>query len=317
VTNPPVYQYDVFVSYSTQDKAWVRNDLVKKLESSGLKVCIDHRDFIPGRSNVEEIERAITTSRKILLVLTPRYLESRWAKFEGNLLQNIAPTNAEERLIPILKGKCQLPARIGHIVHVDFTDAKNLNFAWERLLKALESPTELKSVSSQQLDYRSHTTKSTASIIVVLLAISGVWSLWQANKACPSGQVRENNVCISTTLALVPSVKALPERLSNGQKTLFPDRPNPDRDIAINAFSSGDYLKAETFFDRATNSIPKDPEAEIYRNNARARQKGTPVVIAAIVPADVNSSNSYEILRGIADAQTTPVKVNVCSFFHP
>jgi hypothetical protein len=32
------FDYDVFISYSSQDKAWVRGELLKRLEDSGLRV---------------------------------------------------------------------------------------------------------------------------------------------------------------------------------------------------------------------------------------------------------------------------------------
>ena len=42
------YRYDVFISYSHVDKAWVNGELLPRLEEAGLKVCIDQRDFRPG-----------------------------------------------------------------------------------------------------------------------------------------------------------------------------------------------------------------------------------------------------------------------------
>jgi len=35
------YKYDVFISYRSTDKKWVRGELLKTLEAAGLKVCID------------------------------------------------------------------------------------------------------------------------------------------------------------------------------------------------------------------------------------------------------------------------------------
>ena len=75
------YEYDVFISYSTKDQ-WVREELLRRLEDAGLKCCIDYRDFRLGAPAISELERAATTSRKTLLVLTPNYLESKWTEFE-------------------------------------------------------------------------------------------------------------------------------------------------------------------------------------------------------------------------------------------
>jgi hypothetical protein len=42
------FDYDVFISYSHADKAWVRGELLKRLDAAGLHACIDFRDFRPG-----------------------------------------------------------------------------------------------------------------------------------------------------------------------------------------------------------------------------------------------------------------------------
>jgi hypothetical protein len=37
----PQYEFDVFISYSSRDKAWVRGELLKRIELAGLKAFID------------------------------------------------------------------------------------------------------------------------------------------------------------------------------------------------------------------------------------------------------------------------------------
>ena len=76
------FTYDVFISHAQADRAWVRGELLARLEASGLRVCIDYRDFRPGAPGVKEMERAVVNSRKTLLVLTPDYVASAWTDFE-------------------------------------------------------------------------------------------------------------------------------------------------------------------------------------------------------------------------------------------
>jgi hypothetical protein len=134
------YEYDVFISYSTQDKAWVREELLRRLEDAGLKCCIDYRDFRIGAPAISELERASTTSRKTLMVLTPNYLESKWTGFERYLPQTPDPLNEELRLIPLLKETCELPRSIGYLTYLNFAESDDLNFAWTQLLTALGKP---------------------------------------------------------------------------------------------------------------------------------------------------------------------------------
>ncbi len=131
------FEYDVFISYSSKDKAWVRGDLLHTLEKHGLRVCIDFRDFRPGAPSIKEIERAILTSRKTLLILTPDYLASQWTEFENLLLQTLEPSNQNLRLIPLLKARCDLPLRLKFMTYVNFVDPDDWDIAWRQLLTAL------------------------------------------------------------------------------------------------------------------------------------------------------------------------------------
>jgi tetratricopeptide (TPR) repeat protein len=132
--------YDVFLSYSHRDNQWVRQDLLPKLEANKLAVLIDFRDFEAGAPTIEEIQRAIDESRKTLLVLTDNYLQSEWTTFERYLLQTDDPTNAKRKLIPVRRGACALPRSISYLTYVDLGDPEYQAVEWQKLLRALGSP---------------------------------------------------------------------------------------------------------------------------------------------------------------------------------
>ncbi len=113
-----------------------RRIAARTLEAHGLSVCIDFRDFRPGAPCIDEIERAITTSRKTLLILTADYLASQWTEFETLLLQTLEPSNQTLRLIPLLKANCDLPLRM-ILTYVNFVDPDDWDIAWRQLLTAL------------------------------------------------------------------------------------------------------------------------------------------------------------------------------------
>ena len=131
------FDYDVFISYSHADQDWVRGELLKRLEDGGLRVRIDFRDFRPGAPSVKEIERALLTSCKTLLVLTPDYLASAWTEFEALMLQTLDPANQNLRLIPLLKARCDLPLRLKYLTYLNFVDPDDWEWAWRQLLTAL------------------------------------------------------------------------------------------------------------------------------------------------------------------------------------
>jgi tetratricopeptide (TPR) repeat protein len=123
--------FDVFISYSHLDVEWVRDWLLPRLEAAGLRVCIDSRDFAIGAPSLVNMENAAEHSRKTLLILTPRWLQSEWTKFESLLIQAEDPSGVQRRTLPLLLEKCQLPKRLAIFTHADFTDSTN----WENELK--------------------------------------------------------------------------------------------------------------------------------------------------------------------------------------
>lgn len=74
----PVYQYDVFVSYSQKNKDVV-DGLVRSLRQRGsnLRVFLDRLELKLGAAWQQHIFEALERSRRIICVLSPDYLDSR------------------------------------------------------------------------------------------------------------------------------------------------------------------------------------------------------------------------------------------------
>jgi len=100
----------------------VSQALLPRLEKVGIKTFIDFRDFEPGAPKPTETERAIVTSRKTILVLTPAYLTDGWDEFQNLLLQTLDPANQQRRLLPLIKEACDLPPRLNLLTPVNFAD---------------------------------------------------------------------------------------------------------------------------------------------------------------------------------------------------
>jgi len=137
------YRYDVFVSYSHADADWVRDWLLPRLKDAGLEVCIDRDCFEPGAPVAEEIERAITQSRRTLAVLTPDWVESEWTDFEALLVQHHDPAARYRRLIPLLLKPADLPERIQMLHWVEFTQVEEREDELERVVAAIQGISDL------------------------------------------------------------------------------------------------------------------------------------------------------------------------------
>jgi len=95
--------------------------------------------------------------------------------------------------------------------------------------------------------------------------------------------------------------------ISQGEKILI-NEPNPQRAAlkqeAALAFEQGNWVVAIAKYQALVDADPNDPEARIYLNNARARQTGQPMTMAAVVPIGSSPDTAKEILRGVAQHQT-------------
>ncbi|CAG2198258.1 unnamed protein product [Mytilus edulis] len=84
--NSSEYNYDAFISYSDEDRIFVIDHCIKKLEEDrNLKLCIHERDFIPGHDINNNMVTAIQTSRKTICIITRSFLESDFCMFELNM----------------------------------------------------------------------------------------------------------------------------------------------------------------------------------------------------------------------------------------
>ncbi|ELV10441.1 Toll-like receptor 6 [Tupaia chinensis] len=75
-------QFHAFISYSGHDSAWVKNELVPNLEKEDVRICLHERNFVPGKSIVENIVNCIEKSYKSIFVLSPNFVQSEWCHYE-------------------------------------------------------------------------------------------------------------------------------------------------------------------------------------------------------------------------------------------
>nr|QIX11774.1 toll-like receptor 1 type 1 [Coturnix coturnix] len=77
-------QFHAFISYSERDSLWVKNELIPNLEKGegSIRLCQHERNFIPGKSIVENIINCIEKSYKSIFVLSPNFVQSEWCHYE-------------------------------------------------------------------------------------------------------------------------------------------------------------------------------------------------------------------------------------------
>ena len=77
-------EFDAFISYSSDDREFVEDFMVPKLENghNSIKCLLPIRDFEPGVSIMDQIVKAVDMSSCTVIVLSKNYVDSRWACHE-------------------------------------------------------------------------------------------------------------------------------------------------------------------------------------------------------------------------------------------
>jgi hypothetical protein len=140
------YEKDVFVSYANEDREFVCEYVVTELENKGnLSLLVHDRDFRVGEFVVDNIVRAITSSRRTLVVLTRAYIQSKWCMYELNMARMEAADTGRNVLCVILKEDVPtkyLPIEVIDIIkkktYLEFPEENiHMDAFWERLRATL------------------------------------------------------------------------------------------------------------------------------------------------------------------------------------
>ncbi len=177
------------------------------------------------------------------------------------------------------------------------------SLAQQKLLEIKAFQANRKNISTDMLRPIVRLPISLLPISLLIFGLIGVAVSLSASRLfnnCPAGQEKNLGIICTEIIAVNPDIK---DRISKGDRTLFPDIKNSDRDNGIDSFNNKDYVNAEKYFKEAVKNNPNDPEVLIYQNNARAIKQGNPLTLATVVPATNRTDLAQEILRGIAQAQ--------------
>jgi small GTP-binding protein len=113
------FDYDVFLSYSSQDKQIV-HALAERLKQEGLRVWLDAWAIQPGAMIGLAIQRGLEQSRTLLMCMSQAYFDSEWTTLEHHTLLFRDPTNEKRRFIPLLIEDCTRPDIIAQFAYIDW-----------------------------------------------------------------------------------------------------------------------------------------------------------------------------------------------------
>lgn len=126
----------VFISHSSQDKEFARW-LAVDLANKSHKPWLDEWEIKAGQSIPTKIAEGVDRCDFLLIVLSPRSVESRWVENEWQSKYWVELQNNSVKVIPLLYERCKIPTLLAPKKYVDFTGAFSEGF--EELLEAINS----------------------------------------------------------------------------------------------------------------------------------------------------------------------------------
>jgi small GTP-binding protein len=129
------FAYDVFLSYSAQDKVVVA-ELAERLRVDGLRVWFDKWQLRPGDNIPAKIEEGLEQSRVLVLCMSANAFGSDWARLESYTFRFRDPLNQERRFIPLRLDDAAVPGSLAPRLAIDWRpDSAAREQTYARLLE--------------------------------------------------------------------------------------------------------------------------------------------------------------------------------------
>ena len=135
----PEKEYDIFIVYAKADYEWVNGYLIDALKNAGFKINSPEQ-FTFGLPEINEFERGITTSKRILIIVSHAYTNDSLNQFVASMSQAYGLESGTWPVIPILRDLIKIPPRLDMLVKLDASDSSKRTLAIQRLSEQLKRP---------------------------------------------------------------------------------------------------------------------------------------------------------------------------------
>jgi hypothetical protein len=110
-----------FVSNSSEDNATVLSIIGELEERFKLSCIYADRDFQGGKDITANIREGMSQSLKVLLFLSPNFLQSGWCKYETDAAFITSMGCGYSCITPVLLEECEIPATLVTLTYIDAT----------------------------------------------------------------------------------------------------------------------------------------------------------------------------------------------------
>ena len=113
----------LFLCYAIQDTAFVKR-LSNALKSAGLRIPDDELYFTVGISSVENINKAISDSDYVVVILSKAALASAWVDGALRIALLCNEDQQDAYVLPVLVEDCEIPPPLSGLNYADFRESE-------------------------------------------------------------------------------------------------------------------------------------------------------------------------------------------------
>lgn len=112
-TLPHDKKYHIFLSYKTENRdRRIAIQIDRLLRGKGYQCCLHERDFLPGNAIVDNIDKNIERSIKVVFLLSENSSASEWCQYELTMTETFHIQNKGYKPIILKLDQCKLPDAI-------------------------------------------------------------------------------------------------------------------------------------------------------------------------------------------------------------
>jgi formylglycine-generating enzyme required for sulfatase activity len=131
----------VFLCHATEDKSLMR-EMYERLDAEGwIEPWLDEKNILPGLNWDSEVEQAVNIADVVIVCLSRNvFLKNKYVHRDVKFVVNTAFENPRHSvlIIPLKLDDCQIPRHVQNSQYYEFSDIKQREAIYLRLVKSLE-----------------------------------------------------------------------------------------------------------------------------------------------------------------------------------
>lgn len=133
------FRYDAYISFVDEDGEFVRKTLIPRLNQADLRVAISQDvEKDDNVSRAANTQRGITQAKRVLLVMSPAYVQSELPKFD-EALKTITDEGVHQRLVPVEFAPLEREGMPSWLSSMEFHSGHSSYFL-DRVIRQLKRP---------------------------------------------------------------------------------------------------------------------------------------------------------------------------------